>query len=291
MKRTWILERCFTFGAAFAVVLALLIAAPGQQLIDRIAPADAEAIRAIAATLAPRPDRANDVLRSLNFSTVAQTIPDFAEWPALRKIETAYLSAVQAGGQPEGEKLLRAVSLAVAENHSNAVRYESALKPYFEGGTSAAADFTIKFAPISAAPGAVDARVRDAILAIERYVERVPGGMQSSMAACCGLNRAEVYDVLRSSRSRFEALTRAIESGNLPPALRDRLLRLAKMVAETTHALAYDKAFQTSLRELQLVPAASGHLSTDLPGQAGLGADQDRQIKDIIAQAGRNGGG
>jgi hypothetical protein len=105
MKHKWILDRCGAFGRALAMVLALFCAAPAQELANRITQTDAESIRAIAATLAPRADRADDVLKSLKFSAVAETIPGFAEWPALRKIETAYLSAVEGGWPSRGREV------------------------------------------------------------------------------------------------------------------------------------------------------------------------------------------
>jgi hypothetical protein len=226
-----------------------------QAFPDTVSPPDREVIRALAATLAPVPDRADIVLKSVKFDKIARTIPNFSDWPALRKIETAYLAAVAAGGTSEGDKFLRTVSRVIAEDHSNAISYEEALAPYFSDGGAAnpVNRGGIRFAAIPAAPQQPsDAATRRAILSIERYVERVPGGMQSAMRACCGHQADQIYDILRTSSSRFDALTRAIEQGNIPPELKDRLLRLIKTVSESTHAVTYEPELASYLQELAL---------------------------------------
>jgi hypothetical protein len=233
---------------AFLATLSLF--ANAQTISDKVSTPDQNAIRAIAATLAPVPDRANAVLESVNFSKIAKTIPHFSEWPALRKIETAYLSAISGGGYDEGEKFLLIASRVIAEDRSNAIRHESALKPYFQTeGPIDRGGIRFGSIPKERAPSA-NAATRTAILAIERYVEWVPGGMQSVMASCCNINSAQAYDILRTSPSRSQALMKAVVFGHIPPALRARLLRLIATIEETTHAVTYQTALAPYLKEI-----------------------------------------
>src|ERR1043166_9316579 len=106
----------------------------GQELSSKIGETDQEALRALAQTISPAGSRVDIVLNEVGFSLSAEMKtrwPDFEQWPAVRKIETAYIFAVEAGGATEGQVFLRMTSRIVAQDFSNAVRYEPALKLFF----------------------------------------------------------------------------------------------------------------------------------------------------------------
>jgi hypothetical protein len=277
-----------------AVFATLSLFANAQTISDKISTPDQNAIRAIAATLAPVPDRADAVLESVNFSKVARTIPNFHQWPALRKIETAYFSAVSGGGPSEGDKFLLVISKVIAEDHSNAIRSEIALRPYFDN-ESPINRGGVRFGsiPKERAPS-VNANTRAAILAIERYVERVPGGMQSVMARCCNIDPTRAYDILRTSPSRSEALIKAVKFGDLPPELQARLLRLIVTTAETTRAVTYETALAPYLKEIDAKlgePSGLVEAQTSFAGvTASWTVDDETRVQHSIRDAAKEAG-
>jgi hypothetical protein len=246
----------------------------------------------------PLPDRADKVLASVNFGRISDKIPGFKDWPAVRKIETAYLSAVAAGGPAEGTKFLTVATGIIAEDHSNAVLYEAALKPFVpkSGQAKTVVDrSSVRFSDFkSTSAGSTNLEVSNAILAMEKYVDRVPGGMQSGMRVCCNLKDADIYDILRSSESRFRAMERAVIIGRLPPELRDRLLKLLANIAENSHAMSYEpdlKPFFDTLKTQStdaqpgiFVPNSANTSTTSWTSEDGV------KTRDIVRDAAQRAG-
>lgn len=232
--------------------------ATAQQVSRDIPASTADPIRAVAAALAAVPDRADAVLDSVGFGAFSKSIPGYEDWPALRKIETGYLSAVAAGvasggpagGTLEGEKFLSAVAQTIARDHTEAVRYEPSLKGYFSPNAVQLDTITVHFAPLPAGPPPPpSSEVKAAVLAMEKYVERIPGGLQTAMAACCKLEAPEIYDILRGSQTRAEALAIAVHVGHPPPPEAGRVERLVRMVMETSHATQFDPALASLIQK------------------------------------------
>ena len=272
---------------SFALLLALVCNA--QVVSNQVSPEDEDAVRAIAAVLAPVPNRASAILKSINFTPIARSIPHFEEWPALRQIETGYISAEAAGGPSEGQNFLRVMSLVVAEDYTEAIRSEDSLKTYFAGTSpdTAVNRNSVRFAQVpqqTAKPASP--QVRAAIDVISVHVDNIPGGIQSTIANCCGQKPAEIYDILRSSDSRAAALARAVQEGKIPPVEKARLLRLIKLVAENIHAVSYTPELKPYLDALDIQPGEpSGLAQTQYASSATIPAwttDDDNAVAQIV---------
>lgn len=208
---------------------------------SRVSDSDREAIEILSRAIAAPPDRTDEILNQLRFGN-AIAVDGFKNWPSLRKIEAAYLSAVQGGGLPEGQKFLGRFASIIAADHSNAVRYEPALQAHFSAVGTTGAD-PIRFAPLPASPPPPNNRaVREAIRTLSKYMGRVPGGTPSAMFACCGVHSDKAYEILRTANTTYEAMERAINEGELPPALRERLLRFLRTVDENSDSVRYEPA-------------------------------------------------
>ena len=268
--------------------------AAADKSVEDIANSDKSAINALASTIAPLPQRVDLVLSEMNFQKYADSIPDFKDWPALRKIEAAYFSAVAAGGPNEGVKFLHVFARVVAEDHSNAILHEDALKPYlntnFTNGNKLVRT-SVAFAAIKGAPAEPGAEVRAAILATEKYVDLMPGGMQSVMGVCCGLHPDDAYRILRVAKNRADALEQAIANGEIPQELRDRLLRLIQATAENSHAITYEPDLKPYLDALGVtVDEPSALVVQSMPSAPALSLDDEQKLDRTFRSAAKNAG-
>lgn len=268
------------------------------QTFEYTSEQDKQAIHAIATILTSGRNKTDEILQKIGFTKIAITIPDFTKWPALRQIETGYLSAVAAGGEAEGFKFLQAISMEIAENYSNAIRYEPALNLHFSA-TTGTSELVIRFAYFqqNQAPPQ-DPHVREAIRTVARYVNTVPGGMISAIAQCCHLSMDESYDILRSSSSNHDALQRAIDEGHPPPELKGRLLRLIKIVAESSHAVFYQTTLDPYLTQIDSEfgkPSGLVQLHMDTSSELQMSLEKtlnesDEKIRLIISDAAHRAG-
>jgi hypothetical protein len=224
-----------------------------QQLSNVIDIQHQNAIRALGLALSAAPDKLDPLLERLGFRATSQP-PGFENWPTVRKLETAYLSAASSGGVNGGQQFLRTLSRVVALDISNAIRYERSLQAYFPEPRStllpSEPHVSLSFGAIASESATVDPGIREAILSLEKYVERVPGGLQSVLAGCCGLGPADTYDILRRSADRADALTAAIQKGRIPPGSHERLLRAVRQVADNTNAVRRDPRLEPLLSQL-----------------------------------------
>lgn len=215
---------------------------------------DQNAINALASTLTPTAERVDRILAEMQFTPIANEIPGFQQWPTLRKLETAYWAAIEAGGEDQGARFLKVISRIVAQEHANSIRFEKSLSAYFpEPQTEPIRQeerIGIQFRrPVStAAP--TDPTVRRTLLTLERYVDFYPGGMQSVLGRCCGHSQDAVYDILRSAPTRKDALASALHLGRIPPELQERLLRMVALTAEGVNSVKYEPELQPLLRQI-----------------------------------------
>jgi len=224
------------------VLLLSIVVARAQELSSRLDEVEKGQIRALSYSLASAPDRAQLVLAQIGFD--GSSIPRFKRWPAVRKFETAYLAAVEYGGRSSGRDFLRHASRIIAAQVADSIRYEPALADYFSEPwyeeivpTQSHVKFELK--PKLVADW-VDVKTRLAILALERYVERVPGGLASVLASCCGHSVADVYDILRQASSGSDALMIAVSSGKWPLSVDERIERIEMALRDNIDRVARD---------------------------------------------------
>jgi hypothetical protein len=221
---------------------------------------EVRALEAIAAVFVAGRDKTDEVLNSVGFNDeVVKNISGFKNWPSLRKIETAYLSAVEAGkmasggnekeGIKEGNRFIQAISLEIAQHHTAAIRHHPDLQDHFSQTSDNQGK--INFTPLTQEPdGVKDIHIQKVIIAIERHISNVPGGMETAMMACCKLDKGTIYEILRASPSNKEALISAIEKSPIPPQKKEKMIRLVRNIAEATHAVFYESALEPYLNEI-----------------------------------------
>jgi len=181
------------------LVSTLLASVNVQQLHPTIGAAERQALIA-AATYTTDSDRATELL------TQAGYIPSgtgWREYPAVRKLETAYLAAetAQTGG---GSRLLARVTSLLGETYP--VRHDAALKAL----VGADDGVPIRYAPLVLAGGRVaDFPTQTQILALAKYADAgAVGGAQGILQFYFEVPDQIAYDILRTSNTTAEALQR-----------------------------------------------------------------------------------
>jgi hypothetical protein len=241
---------------AFVLLLGLLPSAVAAQIATPVEEQrHREEVDAIAASLSGIPDRADEILESMSFRSEFVADSNYVQWPALRKIEAAYLSAVAHGGNEEGERFLTAFTHEVAKNHAGAIRHEPRLRRMFDADPIERTQFASLVASQAVPDVPLDVRLE--ILTLEKYVDVIPGGMQSAMTLCCNLSEDLIYKILREASSRADALNEALALGNVPPELRKRLVELLRSISENTRAVDYETALAPLFQEMSADLASS----------------------------------
>lgn len=252
------IQRLRRLATGFALwVMLALAAAPSAlaQVSSQINPADGAAIDLLASQLSGGRARFDAVLAEMQFpkAEAEKRWPGFSKWPALRQIETAYFSAVEAGGATAGERFIETMGRIAVEDWSAAMARDPVMRPYVDGKpkTTAAERVAVKFKLPATVPTALPPpEVRAAVAALETYLGKPPGGVTRLLTGCCGLLPEVAYQVQRESGSVAEALTKALLQGGVPPELRERILRSVSLVADGAGSIAYDRALQPYLAEL-----------------------------------------
>lgn len=233
------------FIKLLAIIASALLTASAPALAQDAQPlaeADRQAVTSLARSVSALPNRTDEVLAALDFRPDWIESDEFQRWPALRKLETAYLSAVEADRVEGGRKFIAAAASVIEQEYTGAVRYDPALRSFLDAGPVST---SVPFAQIrSDNRAAVSSEVKEALLGIGKYVDAVPGGMQEVMSGCCGLSVNEVYDVLRSAPNREAALLEAIATGRMPPEDKARLMEMVRIFSENTRAVAYEDNLQ-----------------------------------------------
>lgn len=288
MMQSFLFKAVRTSALSLLIILALLgTAGADTKLSDQ----ERQAVAAVSRSLASIPDRVDSVLASLGFDPVAETIPGFSKWPALRKIETAYIAVVAKSGPDTGKQFLRAARDVIAQDHAAAILSEQTLTNYLASSSPASTVGQMKFEYQLdlKAPQPVDANVREAILIMEKYVDRVPGGMHGAMGRCCGNSSEKAYQILRSSDDRVVALIRAIQEGDHPPEEIERLTRLIQDIAESTHAVGYESKLNELLDALHIKREDIQGIFQPAPVQVAqpevLSQDDERRLATLVEEA------
>lgn len=250
------------FVSAWLLLLAFTVATPSAAQPAALSGENQRALQVLASAVAGQPDRTDQILSDMGFprEEARARWTGFDQWPSLRKIETGYFSAVEASGAQGGADYLRMMSRIAAADHSRAIRFERALASYFPEAPSASITIADRQAtrfrlPSSLPTAAPPPEIRAVVAVLEKHVGRMPGGLQGLVSRCCNHSPDAVYDIIRNSASAGDALSRALQSGRIPPELLARLKRLAILSVEGSHALASEPAL-ASLLEPPLVRAA-----------------------------------
>ena len=174
----------------------------------------------------------------------------WAAFPAVRKIEAAFVAAEEAapGG---GQRFLALLARALAQEYE-AIRYEPALATYFDDGPIRA----VAFANIGwdgIADGTLGVVERQAIAVVAKYAEGSGplGGIQGVLSTHFDLTGDRAYEILRSSRSPAEALERGyleIAASRSEANARMSLLRLIDEVQVVYPAALSEPAFESHRR-------------------------------------------
>jgi hypothetical protein len=234
-----VMTRAIGFILALAALIATAEVNPAQQPLT---PAEKAAIEIVAAHSSSGPDNIGQMLNGIGYSP---DIPGFKAFPVVRKIEAAYLAAEQ--GKPGSGKLVIALLSKQIGNKYESARQDPTLKFY----AALPADPTqLKFVEAISRPRP-GPQVTTAIATLADYSDgNALGGPQGVLRDYFGLPADRVYDILRSSDSTADAITKGINW--VPESQRHR--RLSDLVAEIDRA--YDGAamMEASLNEYRPKP-------------------------------------
>lgn len=174
-------------------------------------------------------DRTNILLNQLGYTKPAN-INDIAweKFPAIRKLETAFLSASQRGNALQGQRFLAMLSQALAMKYES-VNYDKELVPFLKVETSASIQFDNSVfrdnnLNVNFDAATVPLKERNAISRISKYTSSgALGGTHSVMLDYLNLPEAKVYNILRNSVDEHAAILEAARTAGEPPPLKSRL--------------------------------------------------------------------
>lgn len=270
---------------ATLVGLGLLLAgAPllllAQNLDVRISANHQEAIKAVA-DYQGGSGSIDRHLRLLGYEPTVPT-PEWERFPAVRKIETAYMAA---RAEPSGgERFLGRLSALVAQEH-HAITFDSVLSPLL----SRTDDMPIRFIRVSKLPETLPLlAVRSAIVALSDYVEGAGlGGTATVLQRYFGLDDETAYRITRESDSTERALLEGFS--RVPDGKREvALQQLTTELADLNESILADRRLREFVRPrsgrpstksalIELWPASEGRTTNEpRAGSSWTGPDEDR---------------
>ncbi|WP_221393464.1 hypothetical protein [Dyadobacter sp. NIV53] len=185
-------------------------------------------------------DRTASLLAEIGFNPPENLKLKWDRFPAVRKIETAYL-AVDGNS---GERMLALLANNLAQRYES-VRYEHTLTTLLDK-FSFNTEEKILFKNLSSIESSnipISSSVREPIMAITKYSDaRALGGSTGILKNYFNLTDKKVYDILRSSSDNYDALIKGINSASIPPSQRDRLIKIVKELQKSYQAAQTDAA-------------------------------------------------
>jgi hypothetical protein len=203
-------------GAFFTFIALLLLLFAGKGRVDdrldpRLAEPIAKAVLAASSYL-DRGDVIDALLKfQLGYDHLGIAENDWREFPAVYKVETAYLSA-EATVPKNGERFLALLAKALAQSYPNAGN-DPDLKAYINKANEDKID-KVKFARIArepdSAPPELTKEAMNAVDTVTRYCEGGPFGLRAILIDHFGLEPREAYQILRTNRSPKDVLVKAV---------------------------------------------------------------------------------
>lgn len=221
---------------SLGVALAAL-SARTQAPAQTIRAEQSNALKALSQYVVGPVDLTDRYLNELGYTPFVDAA-EFARWPAIRKIEAAYLAAEQAELSKGGERFLAMMSKALAQEY-RAARSEAALGSYIDVRDS---PDTIRFAPPPQGKRVARAPHVEAIKVLSRYCAGGPlGSTDLVIERYFGLDASRAFEILRGSRSSEDALLTAF--AEVPEAEREGKLRvLTRDVSKHYRSVRYETA-------------------------------------------------
>lgn len=240
--------------AAVLIVAALLLALP--------ATADAQALpeshqRALAVAAEYLTFGSRDVDRVLSSNDYSPPVPAtvWQRVPAIRKLEIAYLEAVNAAPDSGGDEFLALLSQDLARQYESA-RKSPVLSPFLAKPNP----IYVEFKPLQQIPSNpnVPADVRPVIQKIAEVCTIGPNPI-TILTEDFGLSPTEAYRTLSTSKTIDGALVSAI-SRHSPAEQRVRVAKASERLAKRYESLRYDAILSPFL------PQKPGSPGSDFPG-------------------------
>mgnify|MGYP000293315821 CR=1 FL=1 len=157
------------------------------------------------------------------------TPSEWSQFPALRKIETAYLAAEEAV-TGSGKLFLNALAQDLANDYDSAehLLYEknsilAKNDSYLNTIKGKTRNFTFSQSINVNQIPRLSGDVKKLILRISSYTEQGALGGLPGVLTRFGLNQDQVYDIIRKSTSHFEALQIGLSKSKIPPSHKERL--------------------------------------------------------------------
>jgi hypothetical protein len=207
-----------TLKRALAILLVAIPAQVGAQpkeILDAL-----ELISSMTSNV--RLDKTDEVLKLATFNVPPNLQDNWKDFPAFRKLETAYWAAERTGN---GKTLMKVIISNLAQEFES-VKYDPVLAPYISDVVQ-----PIQFAPLADLnlPSGMEPSFGKQLLAITQYTDaRALGGTRGILQHYFNLPETQIYDILRTSGSNLDALSRGIELASIPPSEQERLKKIVR---------------------------------------------------------------
>ncbi len=220
---------------------------PGQNKAVSLTPEQSKAVSTLSNYLTKQVDVADKLLSKYDYKPPVAT-DIWRQYPAIKKIETAYLAAEAAEPNAGGSKLLALLSRDLAQQYEP-IHTEPSLRQYLDLEASPA-DIRFASPKTTASPIKMKPELRQAIGKIADYCGRGGqlGSPQLVLQEYFGLKEELAYQVLNESATHTEAFQRALS--HVSSQQRDvTIRRLAENVAAQYEAAKYEVSLKPYLLE------------------------------------------
>ncbi len=183
-------------------------------------------------------DKTTQLLKKQGYTPPVYLSREFKQYPAIRKLEMAYKAAENAK-KNNGKKFLALLSKDLAQRYEGA-KYEKPLKDII---LKEVKPQKIKFKHSKKLDKInLPKEIKHQIFSISKYTERgALGGTRGVLKHKFGLHDADVYDILRSSKSSKEAIEIGLSKSKTPPSHRERIRHLSTELQKNYEGARYDK--------------------------------------------------
>ncbi|MDY8134676.1 hypothetical protein [Aquimarina sp. 2201CG5-10] len=176
----------------------------------------------LAKYFAGKHSKANKHIQYAGFNIPKNLEVVWKNFPAVRKIETAY-KAAENRKKGNGERFLAKLKTSIGRNFES-VHHDSKLKDLVDD------EKRVKFKNLKQ-PGkiTVNKNVQTQILAISKYTETGAfGGIRGVLQYKMEIPEDDVYEILRESNSFTDAFERGLHKAKIPPSQQERIRILIK---------------------------------------------------------------
>jgi hypothetical protein len=207
-------------------------------------------------------DNTDLLLEKTGFKIPKSLSSSWDNFPAYRKIETAYWSAES---NKRGKKFIALLAKNLSKEFES-IPYEKPLKKFLNLNVSPQEKLFVSSLTSLDLPPTVPPDIASSIVSIVKYTDaKALGGTTSILKYYFNLSDDVVYDILRKSATNYDALLSGIEKASVPPSQKERLKKIVTDLRENFESANFDKKLEEIIEKPEFIKAKSGEVLKQKP--------------------------